>query len=486
MRLFLDTANIEEIREINRWGVLAGVTTNPSLIAKEGRTPSRSGRRSWPRSTGTCRSRPPARGRRDVRAGPAPRRDGAERGREGADDAGRASRPASGWSSDGIRINVTLVFSPAQAILAAEIGAYIVSPFLGRHRRRAADGMHVLRRSATSMLCRATRRKVLAASLRHPMHVVEAALAGADIATMPFEVFTKLVKHPLTDIGLERFQQDWDGLQNKLGTRRKELDVDHHDGQEALEAKVLPELQQIARRWASTGVQRLEGRADRRHRRAAQRQGHREGETREPTSRPERRNGESLEPEADRDARRTGDRRRRGDRAAAERRRRRRAAAATAAAAEARERRRPRPRAAGRRDGRRAAADGRATAAPGGRPEATVTGATARSDASRGPRARYPRPPRRRSQRRRSRPASSTSCPRATGSSAPRATCRARGRLRLAVAGATLPPAQGRRGHRRGPRAARTTRSTRRCCGSTSVNGVDARGGAGAAATSRS
>ena len=118
---------------------------------------------------------------------------------------------------DGIRINVTLVFSPAQAILAAEIGAYIVSPFIGRiddaaRRRhaRAAD------RSARSTRCRATRPTSSAASLRHPMHVVDAALAGADIATMPYDVFTKLVKHPLTDIGLDRFQADWNTLQQDL------------------------------------------------------------------------------------------------------------------------------------------------------------------------------------------------------------------------------------------------------------------------------
>ncbi len=112
-------------------------------------------------------------------------------------------------TDEGIRINVTLVFSPAQAILAAEIGAYIVSPFIGR-----IDDVGGRRHGMLCAICeiyavQGYETNVLAASLRHPMHVVEAALAGADIATMPYDVFTKLVKHPLTDLGLERFQADW-------------------------------------------------------------------------------------------------------------------------------------------------------------------------------------------------------------------------------------------------------------------------------------
>jgi transaldolase len=113
---------------------------------------------------------------------------------------------------------VTLVFSPAQAILAAEIGAYIVSPFLGRIDDAAADGMHALGQICQIYEVQGYETQVLAASLRHPMHVVEAALAGADIATMPYEVFAKLVKHPLTDQGLEKFLSDWSTLKQKLGT----------------------------------------------------------------------------------------------------------------------------------------------------------------------------------------------------------------------------------------------------------------------------
>ena len=119
-------------------------------------------------------------------------------------------------TDDGIRINVTLVFSPAQAILAAEIGAYIVSPFLGRIDDAAADGMHALKQICDIYDVQGYETQVLAASLRHPMHVVESALAGADIATMPYDVFTKLVKHPLTDKGLAQFEADWEQLQTDL------------------------------------------------------------------------------------------------------------------------------------------------------------------------------------------------------------------------------------------------------------------------------
>jgi len=118
--------------------------------------------------------------------------------------------------NDGIKVNVTLVFSPAQAVLAAEIGAYIVSPFLGRIDDVASDGMHALRQICEIYEIQGYETNVLAASLRHPMHVVDAGLAGADIATMPYDVFTKLVKHPLTDLGLTKFQADWQELQTEL------------------------------------------------------------------------------------------------------------------------------------------------------------------------------------------------------------------------------------------------------------------------------
>jgi transaldolase len=123
---------------------------------------------------------------------------------------------ASRLRAESIRTNVTLVFSAAQAILAAEAGAYCVSPFLGRLDDAGSDGMDVLRTICDLYAVQGYDTKVLAASLRHPMHVVESALAGADIATMPFEVFTKLVKHPMTDLGLDRFLADWQVLRTEL------------------------------------------------------------------------------------------------------------------------------------------------------------------------------------------------------------------------------------------------------------------------------
>ena len=216
MRLFLDTADIEEIREINRWGVLSGVTTNPSLVAKEGQDPDIV----WKEILETVDG--------DISLETTePQADAMyEQGLVLAQMAPNAvvkvPMTAEGLSAgkrlvdDGIKINVTLVFSPAQAILAAEIGAYIVSPFLGRLDDVGSDGMGMLRAITEIYAVQGYTTNVLAASLRHPMHVIESALAGADIATMPYDVFTKLVKHPLTDQGLEKFQTDWLTLQNDL------------------------------------------------------------------------------------------------------------------------------------------------------------------------------------------------------------------------------------------------------------------------------
>jgi transaldolase len=216
MRLFLDTAHIEEIREINRWGVLSGVTTNPTLVAKEHDDVERV----WKEILSEVRG--------DVslettepEAGPM-YEQGLRLAAMGENAVVKVPMTPAGLeagrrlSDEGIRINVTLVFSPAQAVLAAEIGAYIVSPFIGRIDDAAADGMHALRQICDIYDIQGYETEVLAASLRHPMHVVEAALAGADIATMPYDVFSKLVKHPLTDKGLDQFNKDWEALQGEL------------------------------------------------------------------------------------------------------------------------------------------------------------------------------------------------------------------------------------------------------------------------------
>jgi transaldolase len=216
MKLFLDTANLDEIREIKKWGVLGGCTTNPTLLAKE--------KADWEVQM------------KEICAevdGPV----SLETTHEKADDiyeegltlaavapnaVVKVAMTADGLQAgkrlvdEGIPVNVTLTFSPAQAILAGEIGATYVSPFLGRIDDIAADGMYVLREICEIYDVQGYDTLVLASSLRHPMHVVEAARLGADVATMPFDVFSKLVKHPLTDSGLDKFLSDWKQLQRDL------------------------------------------------------------------------------------------------------------------------------------------------------------------------------------------------------------------------------------------------------------------------------
>lgn len=216
MKLFLDTASIDEIREINRWGVLGGVTTNPSLVAKEADDPARV----WKEILSEVEG-PISLETTELEIEPM-YEQGVDLAQMAPNAVVKVPMTPDGLTAgtrlvkDGIRINVTLVFSPAQAILAAEIGAYIVSPFLGRVDDVASDGMDLLRRICRIYEVQGYDTNVLAASLRHPMHVVESALAGADIATMPYAVFAQLVKHPLTDIGLDKFLQDWKSLHEEL------------------------------------------------------------------------------------------------------------------------------------------------------------------------------------------------------------------------------------------------------------------------------
>jgi len=216
VKLFLDTANIEEIREINRWGVLGGVTTNPSLVAKEAEDPDRVWKEILAEVDGPISletTQPEADGMYEEGVRLSQMADHAVVKVPMTPDGLMAGKRL---VADGIRINVTLVFSPAQAILAAEIGAYIVSPFIGRIDDVASDGMEALRKICDIYEVQGYETNVLAASLRHPMHIVDAALAGADIATMPYSVFKQLVKHPLTDLGMDKFLQDWKALQEGL------------------------------------------------------------------------------------------------------------------------------------------------------------------------------------------------------------------------------------------------------------------------------
>lgn len=209
MKLFLDTANLDEIKEIRRWGVLGGITTNPSLLSKEGRPWEQQMRDILDLVEGPVSLETTHTETDDILE------EGLKLAAMGSNAVVKVAMTPNGLAAgkrlvdECIRINVTLVFSPAQAILAAEIGAYIVSPFIGRIDDVASDGMHVLRQICDIYEKQGYETQVLAASLRHPMHVVEAGLAGAHIATLPFEVFEKLVKHPLTDLGLEKFLSDW-------------------------------------------------------------------------------------------------------------------------------------------------------------------------------------------------------------------------------------------------------------------------------------
>lgn len=217
MKLFLDTASLDEIREAHRWGVLRGITTNPTLISKESQD-------FLPLVKEICSI---VEGEVSVETASDDTDTLIRQGREIMQIADNAivkiALTSNGLAAvraladEGIRVNVTLVFSPAQAILAAEAGAYIVSPFLGRLDDIATDSLRVLSDICEIYAIQGYDTQVLAASLRHPMHVVEAARMGADIATMPFKVFEALVKHPLTDAGFKRFLDDWEAAKPRLG-----------------------------------------------------------------------------------------------------------------------------------------------------------------------------------------------------------------------------------------------------------------------------
>ena len=209
MQLYLDSASIDEIRAAARFGVIAGVTTNPSLLAKEGGV--------------SYRDRI-----REIAAvidGPI----SAECVSRNADDLVCEARELASWhpnvvvkipideagleaihrcSKEGIKINTTLIFSPNQALLAALAGAAYLSPFVGRIDDISGDGMELITQCVQIVETHGLAARVLAASLRHPLHVVQAALAGAHIATIPPSLIGQMLKHPLTDIGIQRFLDD--------------------------------------------------------------------------------------------------------------------------------------------------------------------------------------------------------------------------------------------------------------------------------------
>jgi transaldolase len=214
MKFFIDTANLDEIKKAESYGVIDGVTTNPSLVAKEGDIDFQT------RIKEIC----------DVVDGPVSAEVVAleadkmiEEARELAEIASNVVvkipmtmeglKAVKTLSDEGINTNVTLVFSANQALLAAKAGATYVSPFIGRLDDRGANGMDLVKEIVQIFDNYNMDTEIISASIRHPMHVKEAALAGAHIATIPFGVIEKLSKHPLTDIGIERFLDDWNKTQ---------------------------------------------------------------------------------------------------------------------------------------------------------------------------------------------------------------------------------------------------------------------------------
>jgi transaldolase len=209
MKFFVDTANLDEIKEANDMGILDGVTTNPSLVSKEGRNFKEL-------LLEIC----------EIVDGPV----NAEVVSTDAEGMVKEARKLAGLHknivvkmpmlteglkavkrlhNEGIRTNVTLVFSATQALMAAKAGAAYVSPFVGRLDDISENGMELASKIITIYDNYAFETEVLVASIRHPVHVVEAALMGADIATMPFKVLKQLARHPLTDLGLKNFLDDW-------------------------------------------------------------------------------------------------------------------------------------------------------------------------------------------------------------------------------------------------------------------------------------
>ncbi len=210
MKIYLDTGNVKEIAEAARMGILDGVTTNPSLVSKEGRD-------FKDLILEICQlvDGPVSAEVVSVEAD-AMVKEGLELARIHPNVVVKCPLIPEGLAAtkrlaaEGIRVNVTLCFSPTQALLAAKAGAWCVSPFIGRLDDISSDGMELIRQIVTIFHNYDFPTQVLVASVRHPQHVVEAALVGGDICTMPYGVFQQLAKHPLTDIGLKKFLADWE------------------------------------------------------------------------------------------------------------------------------------------------------------------------------------------------------------------------------------------------------------------------------------
>ena len=210
MQFFLDTGNVDEIKQALEWGILDGVTTNPTLIAKTGRPFLEVAKEILQLVDGPVSLETVSRDAKGM----------VEEGRKlaelGDNVVVKIPMTPEGiiavqeLESEGIPTNVTLVFSPTQALIAAKAGATFVSPFVGRLDDISSEGMKLIRDIKTIFDNYDFDTQIIVASVRHPMHVLEAALIGADICTMPFEVMKKLFQHPLTDKGIELFLKDWE------------------------------------------------------------------------------------------------------------------------------------------------------------------------------------------------------------------------------------------------------------------------------------
>ena len=209
MKLFVDTANVAEIREAASLGILDGVTTNPSLVAKEKRDFKELLKEICSIANGPVSAEVVATDVNGILS------EARELSKVHEKIVVKVPLIKDGLKAvkclkvEGIRTNVTLCFSATQALLAAKAGAYFISPFIGRLDDISSTGMDLIRDIVTIYRNYDFETQVLVASIRHPLHVLEAAKLGADICSMPFQVFEQLVKHPLTDIGLERFLSDW-------------------------------------------------------------------------------------------------------------------------------------------------------------------------------------------------------------------------------------------------------------------------------------
>jgi transaldolase len=215
MKFFIDTANIAEIREAASMGVLDGVTTNPSLVAKEGKDFHKLLEEICAIVDGPISAEVISTDFDGIM------KEGRELSKIHRNIVVKVPlikeglKAVKALKAEGIRTNVTLCFSPTQALVAAKSGAYFISPFIGRLDDISHSGMDLIRQIVTIYRNYQYETQVLVASVRHPLHVVEAAMIGADICTIPFKVIEQLIKHPLTDIGLQKFLEDWNKSQKK-------------------------------------------------------------------------------------------------------------------------------------------------------------------------------------------------------------------------------------------------------------------------------